>query len=263
MTGFRRIPIPPSRRFVIDAGAVALERPVIHGLFAADITDIRPLLRSGAPDGSDVSLTAYVLWTLGRAVVRHPQVHGYLHRGDIVVFDEIDATVIVETEADGMSFPRAHVMRDIGSRRLLDIHGELRSVAATSGDDTETRVRRMRWLLALPGPVRRAVYRAYVRDPRRRKRLMGTVAVTAVGMHGTRGFWGIGVPQHTLQLVVGGIERRVAFVGGVASEREMLSLTVAVDHDVVDGAPAVRFADHLATLIEDRGALEAELAVSL
>lgn len=251
--------MPPSRRLVVDAGAVALERPVIHGLFSADVTDIRPVLRSGAPDGTDVSLTAHLLWCLARAIRDHPQVHGYVHRGDIVVFDEVDATVIVETEADGMSFPRAHVMRDIGSRRLLDIHGELRSVAATSRDDTEARVRRVGWLLALPGPVRRAIYRAYVRDPERRKRLMGTVAVTAVGMHGTRGFWGIGVPQHTLQLVVGGIESRVALVDGVVSEREMLSLTVAVDHDVVDGAPAVRFADHLAILIEDADALEAEL----
>ena len=259
MAGFTRIPIPRSRRFVVDAGAIALERPIIHGLFAADVTDIRPLLRAAGPDGSDVSLTAYLVWCLGRAVRRHPSVHGYVHRGHIVVFDEVDATVIVETESEGMSFPRAHVVRDVGGRDLLDIHAELVGLRATSRGDTQARVRSVGWLLVLPSVVRRWLYRAYLREPSRRKRLMGTVAVTAVGMHGSRGFWGIGVPQHTLQLVVGGIERRPAVRDGETDEREMLSLTVAVDHDVVDGAPAVRFADDLAALIEDGEALEAEL----
>ena len=33
--------------------------------------------------------------------------------------------------------------------------------------------------------------------------------------------------------------------------REYLSLTVSVDHDLIDGAPAARFAEHLKELIED------------
>ena len=258
MEDFTRIPVPASRRFVVDAAAVALRRPIIHGLFEADVTEARVALRTAA-DGAPLSLTAYVVWCLGRTLVRHPRMHGYLHRGDLVVFDRVDATVIVETDEGGFSFPRAHVLRDIGGRGLLDIHREIRSLQATTHSDTAQRVRSIRGLLLLPAVVRRLIYRIYLRDPVRRRRMMGTVAVTSIGMNAERGFWGIALPQHTLQLVVGGIAAKPRFVDGHVVERELLSMTLAVDHDVVDGAPAVRFADDLITTLEDLEGLRRHL----
>jgi pyruvate/2-oxoglutarate dehydrogenase complex dihydrolipoamide acyltransferase (E2) component len=38
--------------------------------------------------------------------------------------------------------------------------------------------------------------------------------------------------------------------------REMLALTVSVDHDVIDGAPAARFGARLAELIESAAGLD-------
>ena len=257
MAVFRRIPIPSSRRFVTDATAVARDRPIIHGLCEADVTDVRRLL-ANAPDGP-ISLTGYVVWCLGGAVADHPTVHGYVHKRHLVVFAEVDATVIVETDHGGMSFPRAHVLRDIGNRSLRDLHLELRRLQRETASDTARAVRMVRPLLALPAPLRRWLMRAYLREPQRRKRLMGTVAVTAVGMHATRGFWGIAIPQHSLQIVIGGIETRPVAVDGAVEIRDMLSITVAVDHDVVDGAPAVRFADDLVSRIEDADALRADI----
>ena len=240
---------------------MALRRPIIHGLFEVDVTDVRAILRR-ASEAGPLSLSAYLLWCLGRTLGDHPRVHGYRHRGHLVVFDEVDATLIVESEEGGFSFPRAHVFRDIGDRTVIDLHRELRSLQAVTDDDTAEQVRRMRWLLRLPAVLRRAVYRAYLSDPRRRKRLMGTVAVTAVGMHSERGFWGIALPQHTLQIVVGGVAKRPQLIGGRVVERDMLAVTVAVDHDVVDGAPAVRFADDLASAIEDADALRRHLGMA-
>jgi pyruvate/2-oxoglutarate dehydrogenase complex dihydrolipoamide acyltransferase (E2) component len=82
------------------------------------------------------------------------------------------------------------------------------------------------------------------------KRYMGTVSMTAVGMFATGGFWGIPVPNHTLQLTLGGIAEKPGVVAGQVQIREYLSLTISIDHDVVDGAPAARFAQHLKELIE-------------
>jgi pyruvate/2-oxoglutarate dehydrogenase complex dihydrolipoamide acyltransferase (E2) component len=61
-------------------------------------------------------------------------------------------------------------------------------------------------------------------------------------------------------LTVGGIGAKlVATPGGIAS-REYLSLTISVDHDIVDGAPAARFAGRLKELIESGYGLD-DLAV--
>jgi len=49
---------------------------------------------------------------------------------------------------------------------------------------------------------------------------------------------------------VGGINAKPAVVDGHIMTREYLSLTIDFDHDIVDGAPAARFVQHLKELIE-------------
>jgi pyruvate/2-oxoglutarate dehydrogenase complex dihydrolipoamide acyltransferase (E2) component len=90
------------------------------------------------------------------------------------------------------------------------------------------------------------------------RRLAGTTVVTAVGMFAGRGGgWAIGiVPLHTLGLTLGGIIERAAVEGGRIVTRELLAVTVSVDHDVVDGAPAARFVRRLRELIEAADGLE-------
>jgi hypothetical protein len=56
--------------------------------------------------------------------------------------------------------------------------------------------------------------------------------------------------MHSLDLIVGSIAQKPAVVEGRIEPREMLNLTVAFDHDVVDGAPAARFVRRLFEVIE-------------
>jgi pyruvate/2-oxoglutarate dehydrogenase complex dihydrolipoamide acyltransferase (E2) component len=88
------------------------------------------------------------------------------------------------------------------------------------------------------------------RSPRLRER-SGTVAVTSVGMFGTSGGIGIGQPTiMSLSVLVGGRSMRPRVVDGRIVPRLVVDLTVSVDHAVVDGAPAARFAATLSELIE-------------
>jgi hypothetical protein len=79
----------------------------------------------------------------------------------------------------------------------------------------------------------------------------GTVSITAVGLFGWgyRG-WGIYPAIETLGLVVGSIARKPSVVDGRIEPHEILHLTVMLDHNVIDGAPATRFARSLIELIE-------------
>jgi pyruvate/2-oxoglutarate dehydrogenase complex dihydrolipoamide acyltransferase (E2) component len=58
------------------------------------------------------------------------------------------------------------------------------------------------------------------------------------------------VPNHTLQISLGGIARKPGVVEDRMEIREYLSVTISFDHDIVDGAPAARFAQRLKTLVE-------------
>jgi pyruvate/2-oxoglutarate dehydrogenase complex dihydrolipoamide acyltransferase (E2) component len=54
----------------------------------------------------------------------------------------------------------------------------------------------------------------------------------------------------SLEVVIGGMTQRPRVVDGQIEARDVLDLTVVIDHNVVDGAPATRFAAQLRELIE-------------
>ena len=87
-------------------------------------------------------------------------------------------------------------------------------------------------------------------SPTWRKRLTGTVGISAIGMFGKGTGWGIPLPTYTLSITVGGISEKPGVVNGQIEIREWLSITASFDHNIVDGAPAARFTQRLKELIE-------------
>ena len=108
----------------------------------------------------------------------------------------------------------------------------------------------MEWYVLLPGFVRRLIFWGLLRNPQLLKEYYGTVLVTSIGMFGAGSGWGIPVPNHTLQLTLGGIAEKPGIFEGRIEAREYLSVTISFDHDIVDGAPAARFTQRLKELIE-------------
>lgn len=247
-------PFPRSRRIVVDTGRATRSRPSIHGLIEVDVTEARRLL--AGRDGP--SLTAWVTWCVARAAAEHPEVHAYRDlRGRIVTFDAVDVNLSVEVTLEGRSFPMNHVLRDAARRSPADLHAELQTVRRHPGDSPTARLAgRAKAFGRLPGFLRVAMLRLLHRLPDAQRRLAGTVGVTSVGMFGAGGGWGIAFQVHTLSVVVGGIALRPGYAGEVVEPREMLHLTLSFDHDIVDGAPAARFAAELRRILESAAGLE-------
>jgi hypothetical protein len=66
------------------------------------------------------------------------------------------------------------------------------------------------------------------------------------------------ITPHTVSMGVGGIGKRPIIVEGKPIEREFLSVTLAMDHALIDGGPATRFFYDLYKLIQ-WGCLEDEI----
>lgn len=62
--------------------------------------------------------------------------------------------------------------------------------------------------------------------------------------------WVIPVSVHPLSFAVGSIIKKPGVKKDRIEIREYLYMTVAVDHDVIDGAPAVRALSKLTKLVE-------------
>jgi hypothetical protein len=151
---------------------------------------------------------------------------------------------------------RPYIVRAANRKTVWEISDEVRAVQSRPGKSGQTG-----GLVALgkriPGFAVQLSYKAPRKDPNRFKQVAGTVVVTAVGMFGKGGGWGITfLPLHTLGLLVGGITQRPGVHDGAIAIREYLSLTLSIDRDVVDGAPAARFAATLREIIKSAVVLE-------
>jgi pyruvate/2-oxoglutarate dehydrogenase complex dihydrolipoamide acyltransferase (E2) component len=98
-------------------------------------------------------------------------------------------------------------------------------------------------------------WRAVMRHPHWVKRFGGTVGISSVGMFGPGGGWGIPIAPPTLMVTVGGIATKPRYIDGNLEPRELLDLTISVDHAIVDGAPAARFARRLTNLVQQADGL--------
>lgn len=242
---------------VRDATRAGRRRAPIHGLVSLDVTEARRRLAAADPPGS---FTAFIVASVGRVAAAHPEVHAYRDwRGRLVVHRHVDVATLVEVgRPDGSSFPLAHVLRDADLRDVADLGSELHRVRDDPSTSSSARMLdgAARWLKRVPFATK-LMYAAMDRSVKVRL-LTGTVAVTAVGMFGGgAGGFGIGFPTvPTLAVLVGGISARPWNHDGRIELRDVLDLTVTVDHLVVDGAPAARFAADLRRLVESAAVLD-------
>ncbi|WP_242342819.1 2-oxo acid dehydrogenase subunit E2 [Anaeromyxobacter terrae] len=234
----------------MDALEIGVRRHMVHALLELDVSRARELLRELERSGEKLSFTAFVVASLARAIDADRRLHAYRDwRNRLVLFDEVDVVTLVESEVDAVAIP--HVVRAANRRTLREIHDEIRRIQAEPGASAQRSGALMRLSALTPGLLRRLFFRVLRRNPHWLKRTAGTALVTSVGMFGLGAGWVVGiVPLHTLCLTVGGITRKPGLVDGRVEPREYLSLTASVDHDIVDGAPAARFARHLRELIE-------------
>lgn len=248
--GFELKPFPRERHDVVDALEVGVHRHMVHALVELDVTDARALIRDDPRATEKLSFTAFLVASLARAIDADKRVHAYRDwRGHLVLFDEVDVVTLVESDVDHVAIP--HVVRAANSRTAWDIHHEIRRVQAEPAASRQRSGFLMRLSRVTPGFARRIFLRALRKDPHRLKRVAGTTLVTSVGMFGMGSGWGVGiVPLHTLGVTVGGITAKPAVVDGRVVPRELLSLTLSFDHDIVDGAPAARFTKRLRELVE-------------
>jgi pyruvate/2-oxoglutarate dehydrogenase complex dihydrolipoamide acyltransferase (E2) component len=250
-SGDRIEPFSPRRRGTVDYMQTAGRRSNVHGLVEFDVTEARRRIRTIEEEtGEQLSFTAFVVYSLARAIDDHPHINAYRDwRGRVHVFDDVDVNVLVEATVDGERIGVPHVVRGADERSVRSIHDEIRTAQESRDPTALSRLETM--ALRLPGFVRRLVWRLPQWFPRRWKDMAGTVAVTSVGMFGRGGGWAVSPTNYTLQVTIGGISRKPRLVDGELTTREFLDLTVTFDHDVVDGAPAARFVQRLGDLVED------------
>lgn len=259
----RTLPYPPVQHQAVDWSSIMKRQHTIHGMIELDVTETRRALhRRRRASGEPLSFTALLVTSFAHVIGEDTSLQAYRKgKSRVVEFEDVDVAVLVEHILDGHRVPVPHIVRAANRKTPAEVDREIRS--AQEDDDPYGRARRFAGLwLALPAIVRRFALTRLLANPLRRKKYTGTAAVTALSMFGKGTGWGIPFISHSICLTVGGVGRRPGLGSdGTIEPREMLCLTISVNHDVVNGAPLARFISRFRKSVES-AALLAETAAN-
>jgi hypothetical protein len=251
-------PYPRLRNFVLDVMAEGRRKHIAHIMLEADIGGIAERLAQRRQNGQElVSMTSYIAKSFACAIELDKRVQAYrLGKSRLIAFDDIDLTFLIERRWEGASIPVFYIVRAVQRKSAPEIHRELQAARTTPlATDGPMNALETQFFL-LPRFLRKAVWFVIRRNPYWFKDVAGTAAVTSLGMYASGTAAGIPITPMTLTLTIGTIEKKPALQDGQLVEREVVHLVLSVDHDVVDGAPLMRFTERFKQLLRDGTVLQ-------
>jgi pyruvate/2-oxoglutarate dehydrogenase complex dihydrolipoamide acyltransferase (E2) component len=257
MSNYRIQSFPMSRIATIDVCEMGKRKHHVTGLIELDVTESRKKIRLyNKVHQEKVSFTAWLISVIGRTVKQYEGAASFLEgKNKQVIFEDINVSVAVEKEMKGQKVPIPLVIESVQERNPVSISEQINAAVKQSLTDRDIVLqketgRMERLYYTLPGFVRRTVWKYLLRHPKIAFRKMGNVAFTSIGMIGKVNGWFLPISVHPICFGAGSVVKKPVVVDDKIEIREILHLSVLMDHDVMDGANMARLIRDLVKNVE-------------
>ena len=186
-----------------------------------DVTDAQEMRKQVSEDGVTISIAHVLMKACAAAIKRQPEINSVMGGGNILYFDEVNIGVAVSLK-EGLIVP---VVNDVAGKSLADLSRGTTDMADRARDGK-----------LLPDET-----------------AGGTFTISVLGS--VDSFTPILNAGQSAILGVGRSVEKPVVRGGEIAVREMMTLSLTVDHQVIDGAVAAGFLRRLQQNIERPAAL--------
>jgi pyruvate dehydrogenase E2 component (dihydrolipoyllysine-residue acetyltransferase) len=227
------IPFTGMRRAIADNMLASLHNAAQLTLMTeVDVTEMvrfRDLLREeyGKDESVRVSYNDIIIYAVARLLKRFPTMNSTLAGEEILAHDRVDIGMAVALH-DGLIVPK---VRNADKKGILQIGREARELARKAREGGLT-----------PDEV-----------------TDGTFTISNMSMLGVDGFTPIINPPEAAILGVGRILEKPGVRNGKIEIRSFMTLSLTIDHRIVDGAPGAEFLQSLARHLEQPALLSAQI----
>ncbi|MFN8393128.1 MAG: 2-oxo acid dehydrogenase subunit E2 [Bacteroidia bacterium] len=255
MTEYRINTFPKSRIATNDICAIGVQRHHVAAMIEVDVSVARAAIQRQKEAGNYISLTAWLIQVISQTIHEFDAVAAFsLGKRKTIIFKDVNVSIVVEKEVQGHQVPIPLIIEKANERSIGSIMEQIEAAKVQrlgSGDIVLHRKPSSleRLYYHLPGVLRRYVWRYMLRHPKLAFSKMGNVAFTSVGMMGNVNGWFLPISIHPICFGVGSIIKKPAVVNDQIEIREILNMTILMDHDVVDGGTMARFVVRLSEQI--------------
>ena len=184
-------PFTKHRQNIVLVTKEGWRKRTIHFPIEIDVTDARKKIHDiYKKTGFKLSFTGWICKCVAQALSEQKELNAYrLGRRKIVIFDDVDIGMPIEKIINGEGRPLGYVLRKANEKSVSEITNEIREVQKQEVDESEsvlghdlTRFER----LALKSPlILKKLFLIFLRgNGLIKKKHIGTIGVTAVGMKG-------------------------------------------------------------------------------
>lgn len=242
---------PKTRIATNDVCAIGLQKHNVVAMIEVDVTESREQIRQLKRDQIRTSFTAWLIKTIASTIKEYEGVAGYLKgKRKAVIFDQVNVSIVVEKEIEGQRVPIPLIIERANERTVESITLQIHEARSRNMSDKDLVLHRQsnrleRLYYHLPGFVRRLFWKGLLKHPTAAYRKMGNVAFTSVGMIGNVNGWFVPISVHPICFGMGKITKKPQVINDQIVIREMMNMTILMDHDVVDGGMMARFISRL------------------
>jgi pyruvate/2-oxoglutarate dehydrogenase complex dihydrolipoamide acyltransferase (E2) component len=248
--------LPKSRIATVDICSVGIQKHHIAAMIEIDVTEGRQKIKKVRNEVNRISFTAWLIHVISLTIKNHELAAGY-HNGKrkVLIFKDINVSLAVEKELNGRKVPIPLIVEKANEKSIELIARQIRDAKNKALTDKDIVLHRRssqmeRFYYVLPGFVRRLFWNYLLKHPRLAHKKMGNVAITSIGMMGNVNGWFIPISVHPICFGVSSIVKKPVVIDDTIQIREILNVTILLDHDVIDGLPMARFIDDLSTNIK-------------
>jgi|SRR5690625_455645 len=183
-----------------------------------ELLEVREHINKHHAQKNKISINDFLVFGVSRAVAQHPEINRYWSADGLIQNSSVDISVAVST-SEGLFTP---VVRKAELKSLGNIAGEINVLI----------------------------------EKARTKRLLpidyegGSITISNLGMYGIKEFSAIINPPQSCILAIGAAREQVLVKNGQFAIANVMTITLSVDHRVIDGAVAAQFLAKVRQLIE-------------
>ena len=246
---------PQSRIASFDICAVSNLKHYVSVILEVDITESRKRVKELRSNGVKITFFGWLLKGIATAIQKHPASAASLkNKREIITFNSVTISTIIEKEIEGTKVPIPLLIKNVDSKSAEEISLEVENAKKVdAGRKTVVLNKKSnrfeRFYYMLPGFLRRAVWRYILINPKFAYEKMGNVAVSSLGMSGNVNAWFIHKSIHPISFGIGSVTKKPLVVNDLVEVREVLNMTILLDHDVIDGVPMAKFVRDLSALL--------------
>jgi pyruvate/2-oxoglutarate dehydrogenase complex dihydrolipoamide acyltransferase (E2) component len=256
-TAFSYRTIPKSRIATFDTFSVGLQKHHVSALLEFDVTYSRKKLKELRRSGINVSFNGWLIKVISSVLQKYPEASAFLYnKKKLIIFKDINISILIEKKIDDRRVPIPLVLEKTNEKSATDITSEIENAKNQELTDNDIVLTKKstfseKVYYRLPGILRRNIWKIILRNPQFAYKKMGNVVITSVGMMGQINGWFIHKSIHPLSFGIGSVLKKPVVIDNEIKIREILNMTILADHDVIDGAPMVRFLNELTKYIEE------------